>query len=138
MSHKDVPEPFAVFIPGIGAHPPYGMPRDYAGIYSPAEIQANMPLRPMNDTTGKPPYYGQDGIRGFRNYTGFGDDFSYQIAANYFARVSYTDYVFGVLMEGLDSMPLAANTVVAFSSDHGDFFGNYGLVEKWSGAGELY
>jgi hypothetical protein len=34
------------------------------------------------------------------------------------------------LMTGLDALPVTKDTVVAFSSDHGDFQGNYGLVEK--------
>lgn len=39
-------------------------------------------------------------------------------------------------MDGLDSAPggLAARTIVFFSSDHGDFGGDYGLVEKWPGS----
>ncbi len=129
-------EPFALFLPGIGAHPPYGMPKDYADMYSPAEIERLAPLRPMNDTVGKPPYYGQGGIRKYRNITDFGDAFSYKVAANYFARVTYTDYIFGELLAGIDALGLTPSTVVATSSDHGDFFGNYGLVEKWSGSGD--
>jgi hypothetical protein len=33
-------------------------------------------------------------------------------------------------MTGLDALPVTKDTVVAFASDHGDFQGNYGLVEK--------
>ena len=136
MRLQDVPEPFAIFLPGIGAHPPYGAPKDFANMYKPAEIRAKAPLRPMN-TTLKPAYIGQDGIRAFRNITSFNETWSYKIAADYFARVSYTDWVFGELLQGIDSVPgLTERTVVAFSSDHGDFFGNYGMPEKWSGAGD--
>jgi arylsulfatase A-like enzyme len=136
ISAPDVPEPFAVFIPGIGAHPPYGMPKDYANMYDPEAIKREAPLMPINATEGKPPFYGPDGIRGFRNISTFDEDFSYQVAANYFARVTYADWIFGQLMTGLDASSVAQRTVLAFASDHGDFMGNYGLVEKWSGAGE--
>ena len=95
LNSSRVREPFALFLPGLGAHPPYGMPADYANMYDPATIRAQAPLRSVNDTQGKPPYYGQGGIRGYRNITSFGEDFAYQVAAQYFARVSYTDYVFG-------------------------------------------
>jgi arylsulfatase A-like enzyme len=91
LNSSAIPEPFALFIPGLGAHPPYGMPADYANMYSPADIRAKFPLRSLNDTIGKPPYYGQGGIRHFRNYSGFDDDFSYKVAAQYFARVTYAD-----------------------------------------------
>lgn len=136
MQDPDVPEPFAIFVAGLGAHPPYGMPKDFAGMYDPAVIRKLAPLRPLNDTQGKPPYYGQEGIQHYRNYTGFDDSYSYAVAANYFARVTYSDWIFGQLLQGIDALPLSQRTVVAFSSDHGDFFGNYGLVEKWSGSGD--
>lgn len=29
LGSGNVSEPFALFLPGLGAHPPYGMPRDY-------------------------------------------------------------------------------------------------------------
>ena len=136
VNSSSLREPFALFIPGIGAHPPYGIPKDYVNMYDPAVVRQKFPLRSVNDTAGKPPYYGQGGIRAYRNYTSFGDDFSYQVAAQYFARVTYADYVFGQLLRGLEDLGLTDRTAVAFSSDHGDFFGNYGLVEKWSGSGD--
>jgi arylsulfatase A-like enzyme len=136
INSSSVREPFALFLPGLGAHPPYGIPKDYEGMYDPATIRARMPLRNLSDATGKPPYMGDGGIRGFRNYTTFGEDFSYKVAAQYFARVTYADWVFGELLTGLKALGLADTTAVAFASDHGDFMGNYGLVEKWSGSGD--
>jgi choline-sulfatase len=137
LNTSRVREPFALFLPGLGAHPPYGVPSDYASMYDPATIRAKAPLRSLNDTFGKPPYYGQaTGIRAFRNYSTFNDDFAYQVAAQYLARVTYSDYVFGELLKGLTTLSLMDRTAVAFSSDHGDFMGNFGLVEKWSGGGD--
>lgn len=101
LNSSRVREPFALFLPGIGAHPPYGIPADYANMYDPATIKAQMPLRSVNDTQGKPPYYGQGGIRAYRNITTFDEDFSYQVAAQYFARVTYSDYVFGMVRVAL-------------------------------------
>jgi choline-sulfatase len=51
--------------------------------------------------------------------------------------ISYTDWIFGQLLEGLDRIDggkLAERTAVFFASDHGDFGGDYGLVEKWPGS----
>lgn len=141
LNASGLPEPFALFLPGLGAHPPYGGPRDYFSMYTADEVRAaGPPLRRVNDTVGKPPYYGAAGIRGFRNYSALGDDahdqWLYHVAATYFGRVSYVDYIFGVLLDGLAALGLGDRTAVAFSSDHGDYFGNYGLVEKWSGSGD--
>ena len=51
--------------------------------------------------------------------------------------VSYTDWLFGNLIAGLESVPgLADRTAVFASSDHGDFGGDYHLIEKWPGAAD--
>ena len=135
---SDPPEPVLIFLPGIGAHPPYGAPLPFFGMYNASLLKALAPLRPQG-VPNKPPYMAPDaGIRASRNLTVIGDeDFSYRVYADYLARVSYTDYIFGRLLSGLDALPaVKASSAVIFSSDHGDFQGNYGLVEKWSGAGD--
>ena len=56
------------------------------------------------------------------------------LQAVYLGMISYTDWIFGQLLEGLaliEGGAMAARTAVFFSSDHGDFGGDYGLVEKW-------
>lgn len=56
---------------------------------------------------------------------------------SYLSMISYADYNFGRLLRGLDSNSSLSNrTVVAVSSDHGDFGGDYGLVEKYPGAAD--
>ena len=123
LSSGVYPEPFALFIPGIGAHPPYGMPRDYEGMYDPSDIAAKFPLRTLAEATNKPPYYGDAGIRGYRNYTDIdvAMNYSYSVIANYYARITYADWIFGQLLDGLEFLNLMQSTAVAFSSDHGDF-----------------
>merc|ERR1719326_570287 len=54
-----------------------------------------------------------------------------QVRASYLSGVSYSDHLFGELMKELDSTALAENTAVFVWSDHGDYAGDYGLVEKW-------
>jgi len=40
-------------------------------------------------------------------------------------------------MDGLDALPeLKANTAVFYSSDHGDFSGDYNMIEKWPGGAD--
>lgn len=138
LGSSNVTEPFALFIPGLGAHPPYGIPRDYADLYDPKEIAAQFPLRTLAEAVNKPPYYGDNGIRAFRNYSAIdvSMNYSYKVVSQYYARITYVDWVFGQLLDGLEGLGLMNRTAVAFASDHGDFMGNYGLVEKWSGAAD--
>ncbi len=50
----------------------------------------------------------------------------------YFASISYVDEKIGELLELLDRLGLADNTVVVFLSDHGDMLGERGLWFKMS------
>ncbi len=49
----------------------------------------------------------------------------------YYAMVSYVDDQVGVLLETLREMNLEQDTVVVFTSDHGDMLGERGLWYKW-------
>jgi phosphoglycerol transferase MdoB-like AlkP superfamily enzyme len=53
------------------------------------------------------------------------------LAAVYLGRVAYTDFVLGELLNGIAASPLASNTVIVAHSDHGDYEGDYHVVEKW-------
>ena len=85
---QDPPEPFLVYLPGIGAHPPYGAPEDYFARYSSAQVRAAAPLRQLVPGGDKPPHLGPGGIAGYRNLTGFhggaaDDELFYEIQAAY-------------------------------------------------------
>ena len=134
--NSDPPEPFAIFLPTRGAHPPYGPPKDFKDKWTIEEIKKYISLRPPN-LKGKPKYHSNaDGIRHYRNLTYLGDDTMYEIQKSYLEMISYTDYTFGVLLEGLKKSGFEENTAVFASSDHGDFGGDYGLVEKWPGGAD--
>jgi choline-sulfatase len=55
-----------------------------------------------------------------------------KVHKTYLAMTSYTDSLLGKLMDTVDkSTYLAKNTAIIAFSDHGDYAGDYGLVEKW-------
>ena len=88
----------------------------------------------------------QEGIIAFRNLSGLPDDVFYDINAVYLGRISYTDWIFGQLLDGIDDAGVTLHTdvwlaeltragmtdrtAVFMSSDHGDFAGDSHLVEK--------
>ena len=132
------PEPFSLFLTSRGAHPPYGAPLEWHNKFSPEDVKA-VGWKPRGRNIAGMPDYMQDanGIPHYRNLSSLDDDFFYKIQAVYLGMISYTDWIFGQLIEGLDKIEggaLAERTAVFFSSDHGDFGGDYGLVEKWPGS----
>ena len=57
-----------------------------------------------------------------------------KVQAIYLGMLTYVDSMLGEVLSALDESGLAEDTTGAVSSDHGDFAGDYGLVEKWPSA----
>jgi len=58
--------------------------------------------------------------------------------AYYYALVSEVDYHIGRILSALKNLGLAENTIVIYSSDHGDFVGGHGMVEKCAVGHNVY
>ena len=132
------PEPFLLVLNGKGAHPPYGAPREFHDKWSRDmhALKAAVRLRPPF-VPAKPKYHSASvGIPAYRNLTTLPEDAFYRVHAAYLGMVSYNDYLFGELLHGIKAAGLYDRTAVFFSSDHGDFAGDYHLVEKWPGAAD--
>lgn len=84
------------------------------------------------DLQGKPEL--QNLIRKYRELGDTDEMVFKKIHAVYLGMVSYTDMLLGRVLDALDRTGLAANTTVIASSDHGDWAGDWGLVEKWPNA----
>lgn len=134
------PEPFSLFLTSRGAHPPYGAPSEWHNKFSPEDVKASGWIPRPRSIDGMPTYMqDSNGIPHYRNLSSLPDDFFYKIQAVYLGMISYTDWLFGQLLNGLDMIEdqkgrMADRTAIFFSSDHGDFGGDYGLVEKWPGS----
>ncbi len=56
----------------------------------------------------------------------------------YYALVSEVDYCIGEILKALDEAGIADETIVIYTSDHGDFVGNHGMVEKAAAGQNVY
>ncbi|MCG3156577.1 MAG: hypothetical protein DKINENOH_03201 [bacterium] len=98
--HKD--RPFALVVAWAPPHNPYlDVPDMWKKLYTPAQIE----LRP--------------------NFAHFVAEYQRRIAG-YYALTSNLDWNVGRIMAGLDSLGLAENTILVFTSDHGDMLGSQG------------
>lgn len=120
-------EPFCLYLPLTFPHCPYSAPHPWHDRYDPADLP---PLRPVVD--GKPDFH--DLIRATRRLDRCEETLFAKINAVYLGMISFVDYLLGWVLEALDDTGLAANTAVFVFSDHGDWAGDYGLVEKWPSA----
>ena len=125
LEQKERDRPFCIFLPLIGAHPPYTAPRDFYNMYSPSEVPPPIPPELKN----KPSFHA--GIRQMYGLGGANNETLCKIRAVYYGRVSYTDWLLGEVMEALERSNRKKDTAIFLLSDHGDYAGDFGLVEKW-------
>jgi arylsulfatase A-like enzyme len=52
------------------------------------------------------------------------------MVARYLGEVALIDHQVGRILQGLDDLGLAENTLVVYSSDHGDLCGAHGMIDK--------
>jgi len=125
---SDHDQPFMLYLPLTLPHPDYSAPQPWHDMYDPAEIPAPRPT----DRPDMPLYHRR--IRETRRLTECTEADFRRIAAVYLGTCSYMDHLFGEFLKTLDETGLADDTCVIFLSDHGDWAGEYGLVEKWPSA----
>ncbi len=56
----------------------------------------------------------------------------------YYALVTEVDHCVGEILKALDDAGIAEETIVIYTSDHGDFVGNHGMVEKAAAGQNVY
>jgi choline-sulfatase len=125
LERREAERPFCIFLPLTEPHPPYRAPEGFGSLYKPSDLP---PLVPPG-LPKKPLFHAA--IRQQYGLTGVSDADLREVRATYYGQVSYSDWLLGELLEALERTGRAADTALIMSSDHGDYAGDYGLVEKW-------
>lgn len=127
-------QPFCLFLPLIFPHCPYSAPQPWHDLIDPADLP---PLRPA-ELPNRPDFHAL--IRRYRQLDRLDaveqERLLRKIQAVYLGMTGLIDQLLGQLLNALEDSGLADTTTVTFTSDHGDYAGDYGLVEKWPSAGE--
>jgi choline-sulfatase len=118
-------EPFFLYLPFSFPHPPYTVEEPYFSLHP--RDQVPVPLPPRLDDK---PHFMREMHHAY-GIAGLTDEERREIRATYWGMVSRSDAQLGRLLAFLDRSPLGENTVVIVTTDHGDYCGDYGLVEKW-------
>jgi arylsulfatase A-like enzyme len=118
-------QPFFLTVQMGPPHDPYGAPEEYARQYPPERIVPPENWQP-NSEVSKPSANRAVGTA-FTPYIPAGG--REEIAA-YYAAVTAVDDQVGRLLRTLDELGFDENTIVLFTSDHGDMLGSHGLRRK--------
>jgi choline-sulfatase len=125
-------QPFFMFVNFFDPHHPFVAPQEYLDRYNPADVPP--PIGSADDLADRPPiltdaseksYAGY--ARGFTSYTA---DEMQQLRAAYYAMITFIDDEVGRMLDALDALGLRDDTLVIFTSDHGEMLGDHGLLLK--------
>jgi uncharacterized sulfatase len=126
--HKDDGKPFFIAAGFYKPHCPWITPKQYFDEYNLSQIQ----LPPITDDTPKDyPQHALDSTRPWP-YFGVKPDEARQCKLAYYAAISFVDAQIGKLIDTVDRLGLADNTIIVFWSDHGYHLGEHGLFFKQS------
>lgn len=123
-------------------HPPYMVPSPWAGMYRPEDMVPGRLMPGEHDrnplhfrmTQEQNPDFNalwqeEYGLHGAHSHLHDESELRKDLAC-YYGMISFMDREIGRILESLDRLGLASNTLVVFSSDHGHFLGQHGLVAK--------
>jgi arylsulfatase len=129
LQSRDRSKPFLLWSSFIDPHPPFSPPFPWNKLYRGPSMP--LPKRPpqmenlwtyINHVQNRYKYRDQ----------GIDDNLLRVIKAYYYASISFIDYQVGRILNELESQEELDNTLILWSSDHGEFLGDYNCFGKRS------
>ena len=135
-------KPFFIWSSFHDPHPPYLVPAPWADMYDPADMipgrltpgehDAN-PIHFRKTQEDDPLFWERarkgEAIHGGCSHLHDEEKLKKDIAC-YYGMVTFMDREIGGILDALDRSGLAEDTLVVFSTDHGHFLGQHGLIAK--------
>lgn len=141
--YKEKGDNFFLWVSHPDPHGPNNAPERWAKMYDPATLDVPSVLDGEHDKN--PPHHqltqsvkpdrsmyveeGGHDCHGVHSHLSKQKNLAEKIATLY-GRVSMLDHYIGQTLDKLDELGLTENTLVVFTTDHGDFFGQHGLCGK--------
>jgi arylsulfatase A-like enzyme len=118
--------PFFLAVGFFRPHTPYVSPKDYWDLYPREEMPVVRGVK--KDQADIPPV----ALQSYKTPPKMTDDQRRECVQGYRAAISFMDTQVGHVVDALDRLGLAKNTVIVFTSDHGYHMGEHGLWQKMS------
>lgn len=116
-------KPFFLFASWIHPHPPWNLPPDYKDLYKGRDIpEPVQESRGYPYTTQKSEWYGDDDTAEMRRKT----------REAYYSAVTMVDKNIGRVLDYMEESGLLENTLIIFTSDHGEMLQDKGFFQKHS------
>lgn len=119
-------KPYCIYLPLSNPHPPYGIEEPYFSMIDRDKLPARIPA--SKDNCGKPLII--SGIRKGQKLQNWTEPQWSELRAVYYGMCARLDDQFKALTDALKQSREYDSSAIFLFSDHGDFTGDYGLVEK--------
>lgn len=117
-------QPFVLYCGTVGPHDPYFVPKRFLDMYDADDIE--LPENFYDNMLDKPNLYRRTKER----FAQLSVDEFKEAIRHFMAYCTYEDWLFGRLVKILKDEGRYDNTVIIFTSDHGDYCGEHGLFAK--------
>lgn len=121
--------PWFLWIPLLFPHPPFAVEEPWFSLHDRADMPARIPNHMTRAGSGKPGF--MEAYREIYDWGPMTDDDYAEIRAVYYGMVSRTDDQLRRVIEAVETAGHADRTGWIYGTDHGEYLGDYGLVEKW-------
>ncbi|GAA1649466.1 sulfatase-like hydrolase/transferase [Nonomuraea maheshkhaliensis] len=121
-------QPWVLFVPLVAPHCPFEVPEPWFSLHNRAEQPP-----PVAAPDGDNPAY-LAAIRDRHGLARATPEVWQEVAAVYHGMVSRLDDHVGRIRAAVAAAGTTDNTVIAFFADHGEYLGDFGVVEKWPSA----
>lgn len=125
-SLKDQDKPWFMWIDGVDPHLPCRPAAEFYDMYNPNDIP---PWGGFFDRFENKPYIQKQQILNWRLETKTWEDWAPTVAC-YYAMISQVDHAFGQILDKLQALGMTEDTLIIYSSDHGDMCGSHRMIDK--------
>jgi choline-sulfatase len=117
-------QPFFLWTGWVGPHVPWDPPGRFASMYDAARFSA-----PPDDDLSDMPATVRRKVEQFKLAGATPGDLT-RMSAAYYGLISHIDWHIGTILDALEQRNLLDNTIIIYSTDHGEMLGEHGLIQK--------
>ena len=131
-AERDPEKPFFLWVNFFDPHHPFVAPQEYLDRYDPTTLPD--PIGAAGELATKPPVQSEASAKSYaghaRGFATYAPEEIKRTIAAYYAMVSLIDDETKRILTTLDELGLAEDTIVVFTSDHGEMLGDHQLLLK--------
>ena len=120
-------DPWCAHLSYLRPHPPYLVPSPYNNMFDPADMPPALRHRTLQEEAEQHPFL----AAALTIVPSPAEELDQrQLQATYFGMIAEVDHQVGVLLDGLEQLGFAEDTIVVLTSDHGEQLGDHWFLEK--------